>query len=961
MTMQEKMARIGALTLKELQTVLCEMLQNDGCNCVIDETIIVAQKQGFTGPDTSIYICTTTVLSGKDNADIENIYNTVLMTYKKHSGSIIYIVSSQNISHGFVDRLKEKGIVQIKTIARDKFINLIDTRQPDFWCVSSIELVQYKQIFIQDINDDSDLRKLPIKQEKYKKMLGFFVNPRLRHWEEDKVTKKLVTKTYKVEELIDLDLPILLSGDAGSGKTTVLKHLGISMMDKVESENKLPRLPVFITALDLKNDEYDVKSSIQKKLKPIISEGGLGDLNNRYQLIVLIDSLDELEDKQSAIVFDLEMLRRKYKIRYIIATRNADSFKTIAKEDSLYDVHIRRFNYEQVTSFISRFFGENHGKADQLLESLKNNNIINKLPITPLSLSLISILFEENNYEIPATITDVYRNFSALILGRASVSQKVEFFDVSFKEKILSQYAYELLKRKDHMPMQKKEFYQYFTHLYEGKSIPLKKGALDDALDYLVKYTGILFLDKQENIQFSHTSYMEYYASLEIFNIYREEGENMLVDNFYDYNWQNTAIFYAGQTKDMLGFLRKINEKIQTASRLNEFFSSVGGCGYLLQALCFTDNELRKDVIINNLRLTIEIIEVFKKLAADDRIFYRDFKLPIINVFGLMFFYGSYKSVTLRCPLRMAFETLYEEYQKKKSVVVAYYLLELAFTLNSKAIGDNEPFDRMIKDRLVLNDSNLCYLTLLAMEATDQNYDVAIKDLKNEIKHLPPHHKNLLQQSISSLRFSDLNTIIPPKRVKLYVEGDTDAKILEHAYMVLTNGQSPYWVVTPAQNGDKNSCADSVAKVIDQAYAFAEPDICVIGIFDHDAAGLSAYKGILKEPNFMEELEFYIKKHRDYNIYGMLLPIPEDMQNYANKMQNLNFFAIEHYFGHDYLKLHNMGHEMECMPGIYQLHNGKKTAFAKDIVREVDRKVFLRFIPLFEQIDRLTGVHIDYE
>lgn len=111
----------------------------------------------------------------------------------------------------------------------------------------------------------------------------------------------------------------------------------------------------------------------------------------------------------------------------------------------------------------------------------------------------------------------------------------------------------------------------------------------------------------------------------------------------------------------------------------------------------------------------------------------------------------------------------------------------------------------------------------------------------------------------------------------------------------------------------------------------------------------------------MEELEFYIKKHRDYNIYGMLLPIPEDMQNYANKMQNLNFFAIEHYFGHDYLKLHNMGHEMECMPGIYQLHNGKKTAFAKDIVREVDRKVFLRFIPLFEQIDRLTGVHIDYE
>ena len=75
---------------------------------------------------------------------------------------------------------------------------------------------------------------------------------------------------------------------------------------------------------------------------------------------------------------------------------------------------IERFNNEQVKKFISNFFLGENSKTESLLDALRENRIIERLPITPLTLSLISILYEENNLEIPATIADIYDNFELL-------------------------------------------------------------------------------------------------------------------------------------------------------------------------------------------------------------------------------------------------------------------------------------------------------------------------------------------------------------------------------------------------------------------------------------------------------------------------------------------------------------------------------------------------------------------
>ena len=76
------------------------------------------------------------------------------------------------------------------------------------------------------------------------------------------------------------------------------------------------------------------------------------------------------------------------------------------------------------------------------------------------------LLYDENDYEVPATITDVYDNFNGLIIGKAVVSHKIELIDVSFKERILSLYALKLLQTETHAPLTRDEFINYFKDYY---------------------------------------------------------------------------------------------------------------------------------------------------------------------------------------------------------------------------------------------------------------------------------------------------------------------------------------------------------------------------------------------------------------------------------------------------------------------------------------------------------------
>ena len=904
-------------------------------NCIVGEQKIMGRKT------VCLFALFPQKLSGITNEEVEIVYKGIESLQNKYSANLVFVVSLQTISNGFKNTLMKKSTnISPTYIERNELISLIDEYYSDFWRHEDQDLLAYEKTLLNFIQEDTELRKLNFSQDKYKQKLNFFIEPQLSRCYEDKKTKTIVRSKYKIDDIIKQKQSLIIQGEAGCGKSTLLKRIIKHLIDENSALKEKKNLPIYLSSQDIISSIEDIKFLIQDKLKIILGEAPLNEIKDKYYIHLLIDSIDELEDFHSVIFEQLEKLKEKYNIKYYVASRNVDMLLQNVGNANVEIYDIRRFNFEQIKHFLNAFFSGEEIKASNLLEALRENKIIDKLPLTPLNLSLISILFEEKDFEIP---------------------------DISFKERILSIYALELLNTANHQPMEKGDFEKFFVNYFANKSIPIKKGTLNDALDYIVKNTGILFIKDGKYVQFTHASYMEYYASVEIFKFHREL-ETLYVDKFYDSNWQNSAIFYAGKSKDMPNFLQDILKKVQTSCNIYEYMSGILGCGYLIQALYLTDNKIRKDVVIEALRLSLLSLEAFKVLAIENKFLYRDYNLPLVQIINFIYFYETFNSITLKEPMKMAFDELYAKYEDLLAInddqlanqinAIGYNLLELAFTLDSKRIGDQHGLEKVIDSDYILKNPNLLLLADFSMMLLGKvKYESFRNALKKNISTLAPALKQIIEQPIQKLRFTALDTVSIQGRIKLIVEGKTDAELLSHAYSVLTGGFMPYWTIIPGGRKSDTGSASEVKETLLHSYPLLEKNDIVIGIVDHDYAGLSAY-GYLKN-DFIEKEHNMWKKHKDANINIICLPIPGEMSNYLMPRFEDNYFEIEHYFGLDFLIKKKVVRET-AIHNIYEVLDGRKVSFSKEMNDIDDPHIFENFLQLFQLIDKISGVNVKY-
>ncbi|NII81206.1 NACHT domain-containing protein [Pedobacter sp. SG908] len=872
---------------------------------------------------------------------------------QKYEIGTFFVFSNNTITKGFQSGLKSKiQNLTLDFIGRDDLIVLIDKHLIDFWRHDDAKLLSYEKFYCDAIYGENDLKKLQIFNEKYERLLQIFIEPNYYHFHEDKATGTPVRKKVSMEQLTESTKPIILSGNAGTGKTTSLKRIGENLISLNKNSKAKKNLPLFLGITELFDFDYKIEKLIKDKLKPYFADGD--DIYGQYQITLLIDSIDELEESnQNTVLEQLMKLQKNKNVNFIIASRNSEKLFSNPIIKGVSNYSIEKFNDEQIKRFISSFFQNEHNRAESLLDALKDNRILEKLPITPLTLSLISILYEENNLEIPATITDIYDNFNSVLLGKAVVSSRLEFIDSSFRERILSLYGLALLERKEHAPMDKEEFFDFFVKYYENKTIPIRKGGIKDVLEYLLNNTGILFLKDGKYIQFSHDSFMEYYAAIEIFKHQREK-ESLMIDSFLEIHWQNTAFFYAGKSKDMSGFLEKIIERTNKASKLSDFFIGVMGLGYLMQALYQTDNKLRKLGVDSAINLNIQAHETILKISGEHEFLYKNYKLPILLLMNAFYFYENFNSITLKEPLKLSFNDFYTSYLNSSNTNDGYKSLKTALTLNSKRINDVEPLEKLIFESKLIHDPNLLILTNIAVDMDKtKNYKEIKKEIKKDFHKLAEPLKKLAEIPANRLRFSNYDSIQSNKKITIITEGITDTQILEHAYMVLTNGNLPYWRIKPA--GVESGGVKELSKTLQSLMPIIEKDQKIIGIFDRDSAGIQEFNSL----KGFESLENHtVKKHPKCEIYAILLPAISSRENYIQSKQDFNFLEIEHYFSDELLSSHNKLKETP-IKGIFEIR-GSKQSFAKEVIKIQEPEKFQNFLEIFERIDKISGVQVDY-
>lgn len=908
---------------------------------------------------------------------------------KINSGcSKIYIVSNHSISTGLQLEL-ERGSSKKKSIEfyqNSDILTNIENNYSDYWRHTDQSLISYEKEFENKMTESFQIKKLVEYKAAYQKLLSIFIEPNLFLRTDDKQsTKKAFTKIHLERVIDENDRLLMLHGDPGTGKTRLLNEIGRLLINRNTKNSGKRYLPIFIDTINLRDTisekgEIDICTLIlENRLKEHFEGLSFDELVANYQLVLLVDSIDEFEEKfKTKITNELESLMDKGILVFLGTRSNTlEAFKKSAGKN-LKDVYIQKFNNQQVEKFASRYFEGKGNRAEGLLESLRENKILDKLPVTPLNLSLMSILYEETNQqELPATLNDIYDKFSNLLLGRTMVDKSIDFLDITVKENILGTYALELLKRKNSELLTKDEFIKFFEDKLSSISGTIDISLLPKALDFIIEHTGLLVLQRGNYVKFRHDSYMEYFAAKEIFKNHREM-EDDLVENFFDVNWQFAAVFYGGQSRRMSSFLEKIIKKIKKSSTMQEYWASANGTGYLLQALYLTDDEIRKNAVVEVLKLMVDTYEGFKKLSSSlpENVFLSRFPLPILSIFPIFLFQDNFDSITLRKPLSMALDELLELYEEKKNVEdypyldnIIYQILILSITVSSSRLNMEEKLTEVIGK--IKTTGNDFYTKLL--EASIENLgSKELRKQKDEIlnpkrvrksDNHPYHIKKSLDiyiQPASRHRFGKYDKIRPNRRVKLFVEGPSDAILLEQAYTALT-GHIPYWEIKVGDPTGGN--ANSLAKALNEGLAYLDDDQMVIGIFDNDGEGQQQFDGTLHKSKF-DYIENYtrIKKRKEGNIYGMLLPIPENLQHYIQPKQTDNYFSIEHYFSKELLSENNMI-KVTAIPEIYCINDsgGAKMAFAKKMAKINDYTLFNGFIILFKEIDKLAGMEGEIE
>lgn len=670
----------------------------------------------------------------------------------------VKVVTNEHFSSGAKDKIFDSNNDDRANIAFwdvEKLISYIDKYYPKFWVKGSKQYKKYIEALQERIYLDNSIKSLSVDSKKVEKLLSNTIEPKIT----ERITNedgsiKWVNK--KANTIINIPNNSIIIGEPGSGKSTLFKTLSREIITQNSLRNNHDFYPVIVSFKDVESADFDLKKTVEY----FFSEEWNRDLNinatdilNTESCAIFVDALDEIAKKESKelALNAISDFNNKYpNIKVICSSRPSDYLFHNCETIGFRYLEISDLNRQQIELFLNNYFRDNITKSKSLLKSLRDSEILEKLPKTPLTIALITMLFDEKEIEIPATITDLYELFVNLLIGKTTSSDTTELIEVGIKHRILCYVAKDMHSNLK-STLKRDELFDLVTKysMERGQKIDVQQ-ILSEILDQV----GLLFINDKQEISFKHQSFQEYFTAYEIFH-HRQSDIELFTNKFNNLWWQNVAIFYAGMAKDSPKFLQEILEKSKPKN-LSDYITNIGGIGKLLQALYNTPIEQRKKGIERGLENTLSILELITKEKPNedrkDLLFWQNFsKYGLMQVFGGWFKHNNW-SITLIEPISEYFEEkikLLNDSKSKEKFNLEFQLFLISSILASDTFMEFEKLKKLVEK------SKLDDLDLLAI--IDVHYNALMKQLpksyrKNE--ELKSIHKRVKKRIQSIPEFA---------------------------------------------------------------------------------------------------------------------------------------------------------------------------------------------------------------
>lgn len=757
MTTQEKIEKLKEFkNEKEFREFLIDFLKKSKFTSVMHthrygspeqgKDIIAQYPHSLEGGDWYSFVVKLGRIGGGTN-EIETIKNQIKQSFeysyagpdgKKQRINKVKVVTNDNFTGGAQSQLSQSP--ELNTYNNFSFwwnenlIELIDRYYPDFWLPGDAFAKEYSKSFIQRLQTEIEIRDLTLRKiddKKIQKLLDIFIEPKLttNELEEDKKTKEKQVKQrkYNLKAVNSIEENLLFSGEQGSGKTKVLNSLACQL-GSVEIITKNQAIPVCIKAPDFRENKYNIKETILHEIKKHSGPFFKKEILDELKPIIFIDNLDLLKkEEKEELISNLKTYCKENQTHYVLTYRKNE----FEYDTGIRTVRIHNFDIKQIESFIAKFFEESD-RGKKFIKILKESDILSKLPTTPLTITLISLLYDENNFEIPATLSDIYADFTSILLGKLEVNNRTELLIFNIKRRLFTMISLKMLDEKQfHFTYD--DFKGLINEFLEDREYQIQN---DAEINELIEKSGLLYKDDNNFVGFKQQAFVEFFASLEIYHHCRNTHYNKLVEQFNDVTWQNTAIFYAGHSKELNGMIDDVIAKSPN-DNLKDWFVNSGGMGYLAQALYQTKPSERKKLILKSLDNLVKAFNEIKQLSGDSESFF--YKIPLTFICAIVDFWFSenFKSVTLKRTLTQSFNELYKQ---ESSFENNYKLMMISTTLMNPYIGEEACFEKLLDREGFIDHPILPFVA-------DMVIDLGTIDSKNVSKEIKSTiHKSIIKK-----------------------------------------------------------------------------------------------------------------------------------------------------------------------------------------------------------------------
>ncbi len=409
----------------------------------------------------------------------------------------------------------------------------------------------------------------------------------------------------RIDALLSTRPRVLLRGDAGAGKTTLVwwlaAHVAMGTLGPRLAElNGLVPFVVPLRTVRAQDGAFPTPAGLPRTARLMIDSapGGWATRVLRAgRALLLVDGLDEVPgaDREEAQQWLAALLRRFPETRCVATVRPLAVEPDWLATEGFEELRLLPMRDDDIQTFVASWHraarqdGDDidhiHELERDLLRQFQLNHTLRDLARTPLLCAVICALHRKRQGFLPETRFRLYQSALEMLLGNRDVRRRVgtpDGIDMSVEEhhQILQRFAVWLV-RCGQLELTREQAAPQLESALSGMARVREQGSAEDILTHLRNRSGLLQERADDSFQFIHRTFQDFLAAKEFV-----EGGYLgeLVRNAAEAQWRDVVLLAAGHCgrREIHELLVGLLDRADGAGTSAEFRTGL----YVLAARC---------------------------------------------------------------------------------------------------------------------------------------------------------------------------------------------------------------------------------------------------------------------------------------------------------------------------------------------------------------------------------------